>query len=199
MFWSQIVQRMALSRLLGAAKRTQLNSDRQAYVIGDKVTVFARLYTTTFEPINDALVKGQYTLRDRGAAPAAGDREVTLRPLPNQPGMYRGEFIAPAAGAYQFSVERDAETQLDFVVREPKFELGQTAMNETLLKELAATSGGAVLRKEDLGRLPEMLGQQAETIRTYVEVELWSSPLVFTALVMLLAAEWILRKKFQLK
>jgi len=199
LLWSQVVQRMALSRLLGEAKRTQLSSDRQSYFTGDRVTVYARLYTASYDPVNDAQVIGRYTARGGKAAENLGEREVTLRPLPGQPGMYRGEFVAPVAGAYKFAVDRDAETELDFAVQQPKFELGQTAMNEPLLKEMAAVSGGAFLREEDLYRLPELVNKKVEMVRSYIEVEVWSSPLVFTLFVLVTGLEWALRKKFQLK
>ena len=66
--------------------------------------------------------------------------EVILRPIPDQPAMYRGEFVAPSAGSYGFWVESDPQTMLDFNVTEPKFEFGETAMNEGLLRDLAATT-----------------------------------------------------------
>ncbi len=40
---------------------------------------------------------------------------------------------------------------------EPKFELGETAMNEALLRDLAATTGGAFFREEDLHKLPDTI------------------------------------------
>ena len=196
LFWSQIVQRLATARLLGAAKRTQLSSDRQSYFVGDRVTVYARLYTAGYEPINAAEVTGHYAATGRKAD---GNPAVALRPLPGQPGMYRGEFVAPPVGAYAFSIEHDAETKLDFVVQQPQFELGQTAMNEPLLTEMAQVSGGAFLREEDLYRLPALVAQPVETVRSYSEVEVWSSPLVFAWLVLVTGLEWALRKKVQLK
>ena len=199
LLWSQVVQRMALSRLLGEAKRTQLSSDRQSYITGDRVTVYARLYTASYDAVNDPQVTGRYAVRDTKATGTTGTGEVTLRPLPGQPGMYRGEFVAPAAGAYKFIVERDAETELDFAVQQPKFEFGQTALNEQLLKEMAAVSGGTYFREEDLYRLPGLINKKVETVRSYAEVEVWSSPLVFALFVLLTGVEWTLRKKFQLK
>jgi len=72
-------------------------------------------------------------------------------------------------------------------------------MNEPLLKEMAAVSGGAFLREEDLYRLPELVNKKVEMVRSYIEVEVWSSPLVFTLFVLVTGLEWALRKKFQLK
>ena len=198
LLWSQIVQRLATARLLGAAKRTQLSSDRQSYHSGDRVTVEARLYTPNFEPVNAAQVTGGYAPRDRQPT-APGEQAVTLRPLPGQPGLYRGELIAPQPGAYRFSVESDPETELAFAVQPPQFELGQTALNEPLLREMAAASGGAFLREEDLYRLPELVDKKVMTVRSDQEIEVWSSPLVFLWCVLVTGLEWALRKKFQLK
>ena len=199
LLWSQVVQRMALSRLLGEAKRTQLSSDRQSYISGDRVTIYARLYTASYDAVNDPHVTGRYAPRDSKTAGTTSFGEVMLRPLPGQPGVYRGEFVAPAAGAYKFFVDRDTESELDFAVQQPKFEFGQTAMNETLLKEMAAVSGGAFFREEDLDQLPGLITKKTETVRSYIEVNVWSSPLVFTLFVLLTGVEWALRKRFQLK
>ena len=122
-----------------------------------------------------------------------------LRPLPEQPGLYRGEFIAGAAGEYRLYVESDPETPLDISVTEPQFELGETAMNEPLLRDMARTTRGAFFREEDLHKLPETINATAERVRSSLEVELWSSPLYFIVLLLIASFEWVLRKWFFLK
>jgi hypothetical protein len=193
--WGQIAQRVSLQRLLGVSKRTQLSTDRQNYMTGDRVTVYARLYSTGYEPMREPSVKGIYGLKN-GTGPRP---EVTLRPIPEQPGLYRGEFVAPAAGAYQFFVEHDLNAPLEFNVNEPQFELGETAMNEPLLRELAAASGGAFFREEDLHRLPETISSKTERVRSPLEVELWASPFYFLILLGVVTVEWVLRKMSYLK
>jgi uncharacterized membrane protein len=197
--WGQMVQRLALTHLLGGAKRTQLSASRQNYFMGERVTVYARLYTAAFEPVTDATVRGFHANRTAPGPGAGAETEVQLRPVPDQPGTYRGEFVAPAPGNYKFFLERDQETQLDFTVLEPKFELGESAMNLPLLKELATLSGGVYLRDDDLRRLPEIIGRRADKVTSTQEVELWSSPLCFLVLLALVTTEWILRKLYQLK
>jgi hypothetical protein len=195
-FWGQISQRMAVQRLLGASKRTQLSSEKQNYSTGDRVNIYARLYSVGFDPVTEPLVKGYYGLRTGGI----GDQsELQLRPVPDQPGMYRGEFVAPAPGLYQFHVDQDPEMRLDFNVTEPRYELGETAMNETLLREMAAASGGAFFREEDLIKLPDTIMKKTDRVRSPLEVELWSSPLYFLLLIGIVTAEWILRKMSHLK
>ena len=193
--WGQIAQRVSLQRLLGVSKRTQLTADRQNYLTGDRVTLYGRLYSTGYEPLDEPSIRGLYGLKD-GTGPRS---EVTLRPVPEQPGLYRGEFIAPAAGSYQFYAEHDIDAPLDFNVTQPRFELGQTAMNESLLGELGDLSGGAFFREEHLHRLPDTIRSRTERVRSPLEVELWSSPLYFLILLSLVTAEWLLRKWSHLK
>jgi len=194
-FWGQIVQQMALTHLLGGAKRTQLSANRQNFSTGDRVTIYARLYTASFEPVNETLVRGYFAPRESTAT----GTEVLLRPLPDQAGMYRGEFVAPAPGNYKFHLDRDQATQLDFNVLAPQFEMGDTAMDEALLKDMAKLSGGQYLREDDLRRLPEIIGRRSDKVASTQEVEVWSSPVCFLLLLALAATEWILRKLSQLK
>lgn len=194
-FWGQLVQRVALPRLLGGSKRTQLATDRQNFVTGDRVSIYARLYGVGFEPVQEPSLKGFYALQDgRGAR-----SEVALRPVPEQPGLYRAEFVAGSPGQYRFHVEPDPDTALDFAVTESKLELGETALNEPLLRELATATGGTFFREEDLSKLPETISRKTERVRSPLEVELWASPFYFLLLLGVVTAEWVLRKRSYLK
>lgn len=196
LIWGQISQRISIQRLLGVSKRTQLNTDRQNYFTGDRVTIYARLYSGVgFDPVQERTVKGFFGLQSGSGARS----EVTLRPVPEQPAVYRGEFIAPSAGAYGFWVEIDPDTSLEFNVTEPKFEFGETAMNEPLLKELAASTGGQYFREENLYQLPETISAKSERVQSPLEVELWASPLYFLLMLGVVTVEWILRKMSYLK
>jgi hypothetical protein len=199
LLWGQIAQKLGLRHLLGGSKRTQLTVDKQSYSTGDRVTVYARLYGADFNPIKDASVEGGYTVKLPGG-PAAGERQtVTLRAVPEQPGMYRGDFTALAPGTHQFSVKSDPGTFVEFSVAEPKFESGETAMNEPLLKQMAEISGGAYFREETLSKLAEAMSSKQERVASTVDAELWSSPFYFLLILAVATTEWALRKRGQLK
>lgn len=193
--WGQIAQRVSLQHMLGVSKKTQLSTDRQNYLTGDRISIYARLYAEGFDPIQEPTVKGIYGLQNGQGTKS----EVTLRPIPEQPGLYRAEFIAPAPGAYQFFVERDPNVPLEFSVAEPKFEFGETAMNEGLLREMTQLTGGAFFREEDLRKLPETIQSKTERVRSPLEVELWASPLFYLLMLLVVSAEWVLRKMSHLK
>jgi hypothetical protein len=188
MLWGQIVQRMALPHLLGASKRTQLTSDQRNYSIGDKITLFARLYTETYEPMTAPTVTA-----------LCNNSQILLRPLPDRPGMYRGQLVATMPGNFQLSVEHDKSTTLEFTVTDPKLEITETAMNQTLLEQMASRSGGAFFREEDLPTLPNKIAGKNERLTSTLHVEIWSSPLYFLLLILTVTAEWIVRKFSQLK
>lgn len=191
--WGQIIQRLALPHLLGESRRTQLVSDKKSYSIGDRMTVYARLYTERYEPLADASVAG--ALKDE----AGNTTRIILRQMPGQPGMYRAEITASAAGNYTMNVEIDPEVKLDLPVTAPKLEFADTAMNESLLRQIAGTSRGQFFREEDLYTLPDSIQSRAEKIKSSVDVEIWSSPVFFILMLLLAGAEWVLRKTAYLK
>ena len=197
--WGQMLQRMTLQRLLGGSKRTQLVTDRQNVTSGERITVYARLFNVGYEPFTEPTVKAAYVLRNAPSGGSPPETEVILHLAPDQPGVYRGEFTAPAPGDYKFFVQHDRDTPLNFSVAEPRYELGETAMNETLLGQMATNSGGRFFREENLRDLPQTIGQKAERVRSTLEVEVWSSWFSYLLLLALLTAEWIGRKLSQLK
>jgi uncharacterized membrane protein len=197
--WGQMIQRIATPHLLNS-KRTQLKTDKEQYVSGEKVTVYAWLYDTTYEPLTDPAVKGYY-MPAAGESASRAEREVILRPVPDQRGMYKGEFIAPPAGSYQFYVDKPAEPEVkrDFTVAESTVEFGDTAMNEQLLRDIATTTSGQFFREENIDKLPDAIRLKNDRIGWPVEMELWSTKLFFLLVVSVVTAEWILRKSAQLK
>jgi hypothetical protein len=195
--WGQVIQRLALPHLLGASKRTQLTFDKKEYVTNEKVNLYARLYTEAYAPITQDKVKA-YVTETGPDDPRA--REVILRPLPDQPGMYRGEFNAPEKPAgYKLYVDLDKTTLVDLPVSEPKMEPGENALNAELLETLARTTGGKFVREEDLYTLPDQIKAETPKVVTNLEVEFWTSPLYYGLMILILAAEWIMRKMVQLK
>ncbi|MFI5378400.1 MAG: hypothetical protein ACHRHE_03765 [Tepidisphaerales bacterium] len=195
MLWGQITQRLALPHLLGASKRTHLMADAKRYNTGDPVTIYARLYTETFEPFTEQTVRASFWEGTGNKPP----REVMLKAIPEQPGMYRGVLVAPEAGSYKLAVDHDKATTLEFEVVDPDRELVEPAMNKAGLEQMAKASGGLFLREEDLLRLPEKVAAKVERKLTTREAPLVYSWAYFLLLMSVVTAEWILRKACQLK
>jgi hypothetical protein len=64
---------------------------------------------------------------------------------------------------------------------------------------MAEASGGAYDREELLHKLPDALGRKTERVQSKIEPPLWSSPFYYLLLLLVVTAEWMLRKRYQLK
>jgi hypothetical protein len=195
-FWGQMIERMALVHSLGDSKKTQLSSERQTYAIGDRIKVYARLYhDKDFTPYTEPTLDASY----ENAADRAIRGDFKLHAMPEQPGVYTGEFIATKPGPYRWHANLDANTWSDFSVTTQTIELTQTALNEASLKELAENTKGAFFREENLKSLPDTIQQKSQQRLSTLTVDFAFSPLYFLLLLTVVSAEWIIRKLSSLK
>jgi hypothetical protein len=74
LFWSRLVQRLAINHLLTGSRRTQLVLDRASALRGEKIGVTGRLFTSAFEP-----------LAEPSCAPASNARPGAPAPRPRPP------------------------------------------------------------------------------------------------------------------
>jgi len=193
-FWGQVNQRMAQQRFIGADKRVQISLDNQNYNVGDRVRVYARLYQEGYEPSLEERVRGVVTL-----AGADGQSEVALKAVDGQSGLFFGEFVAPAAGQYQFHLQEAPDQRIDFTVAENSLEMAETAMNAKLMQDVAALTHGRFFREEDLHQLVEAISTNPATVNSRLELELWATPLYFLLILFVVTVEWVLRKWSYLK
>ena len=193
-FWRQLTQKLGLHRALRGSKRTQLSAEKQSYAVGERVVVYARLYGPDFTPVQGEAIEAGFVIAGEDT-----EHPISMRALPDQPGMYRAEFMASTPAFHRFHVTADPATKLEFEVREVQFESGETAMNEPLLRSMAELSGGRFFREENIFELPAALTAKTERLTNVIDAELWASPLVFGVLLLLASVEWWLRKRWFLK
>lgn len=93
----------------------------------------------------------------------------------------------------------DPEAAVKFEVIEPKIEQMETALNIRGLEAMASIAKGHFLREEDLDKLPEMVAQQSATVASFRKIDLFYSPWWAAVLLIILFAEWLLRRLKQLK
>ena len=72
-------------------------------------------------------------------------------------------------------------------------------LNEGFLRRLARESGGRYVRASDARRLIAWLQEAAHQNAAPVQRDLWHRPWVMAALVLLLSAEWALRRMWGLR
>jgi hypothetical protein len=204
-FWIQVVRFLVENRSLQGTRRGFIDTDRTEYELGDRVLLVGRVLDPQFKPSSDAQVEATIHSDD------GRSQSVQMNLLPAQEGRYEGSFIASRVGNFQATIKLDGSDEseplidpISFRVVTPSAESGAFWLNEKLLTEIAAESGGKYMRLHELDRLP------AELPRLVTRAEFNSPPeplwdlnpyirfFAFCLPVLLLSAEWALRKWFKL-
>lgn len=196
--WSQCIQFLTLSRLMGEHKRIRLETDRAIYPLDGQVQLYAHLLDERFEPMMQAGFDVLVTpLTDEGAAP----RRVTLRPDARIPGLYEGYFSPTQTGRYRVESDagdRDLSNTTEFQVADTAPEMASTEMQLTQLQRIADLSGGRLLRVPELGSLPAEIDRSRQAIAYVTQAPLWDNAWVALVLLMLMGTEWIVRRTYDL-
>ena len=199
--WSQCVQFLTLSRLMGEHKRIRLETDRATYPVDGRVMLYANLLDDDYEPIDQPGFEVEVSALD--ADGAAGDpQRVTLRPDKSNPGLYEGYFSPPREGGYRVeanATDRPLSNSTEFQVADLRPELANTDMQIGHLRRIAELSGGESLSAVELPKLAALLNREPHTTTVRVDRPVWDNSLVAVAIIALLGFEWILRRKYDLR
>lgn len=195
--WSQCIQFMTLSRLLGEHKPIRLETDRSVYPAGDQVRLYAHVLDEDFQPVQ----KPRFDVDVSGLGDSAVELTIGLRPVRAEPGMYEGYFSPPEAGRYRVDSnldDRRLSNSLEFQVTGIEKELLETGMHIEYLQRIAKLSGGRLLSMSQLPMLPGLLDTEPVTTTVRVEHPLWNNWLVALLFVGLAGMEWLVRRRHDL-
>ena len=166
---------------------------------GDSVAIDVEARDAAFAPVADAAVGATVELPDgtrqtltfRRVAAPAGRFTSTFRP--DRAGLYHVRAEAARAGSPLGASDRwiyVGGSDREFV--DPR-------LNEGFLRRAARESGGRYVRAADAPRLMAWLQEAARQNAVPVQNDLWDKPWVLGALVLLLSAEWGLRRMWGLR
>jgi len=196
--WSQCIQFLTLSRLMGEHKRIRLETDRAIYPVGNQALLYAHVLDDSFEPVTQSGFDVTVSAVDNsGGKP----QRVTLRPDVENPGLYEGYFSPPRPGRYRMeanSADRSLSNTTEFQVADIKPEMANTDMQIERLRRIADLSGGKCLSIPRLGELSSLLNRKPHTTTVREELPLWDNGLVAFLLVFLVGFEWIVRRRYDL-
>ena len=153
-------------------------------------------------------LRGEVLNRDDSAqAPFAvlvaedgSERELALKPHPEEHGVFTGEMRLDAPGDYRVHLALDEGEQVArssdarVLVTSAGNEFFNAQANERLMSRIAAESGGRHFGAGELGKLVDALDANPRGTRTLLRLELWDMPILFLLLVALLTAEWGYRR-----
>ena len=193
-FWRQVFRWLvSLSR-----DRVEVQTERQSYSRNESVKVRAEVRDSSFNKVNDAVVKAQVTSPDRG------EEEVKLDWSAEEDGVYVGEFRTSGAGQHRVRVQAQSRSgkgegygsaSASFVVERGNREFFDASQKRDFLQRLAVQTGGRYYSLEEAGRLPGEIVYTDKNASAVEILDLWDMPVNFLFLVGLLIGEWCLRKK----
>ena len=196
--WSQCIQFLTLSRLMGEHKRIRLETDRTTYPVDGQVQLYAHLLDGRYDPIMQAGFDVNVTPLD---VPGAPSQRVALRPDASSAGLYEGFFSPTLPGRYRVESnagDRDLSNTTEFQVSDVEPEMANTDMQIERLRRIAELSGGKCLSMLELGRLSELLNLERYEKTHTTETPLWDNAWIMLLLIALMGTEWIVRRRYDL-
>ncbi len=195
--WSQCIQFMTLSRLMGEHKRIRLETDRSIYPVGAQCRLYAHVLDESFEPV----VQPRFDVFVTGLDGGQAKERISLRPDRGHPGLYEGYCALPSSGRYRVESnenDRQISNTSEFQVTDVNRELADTNVDLENLKRIATLTGGQCLSMQGFSELATLLDTDALTTEVRSERSLWDNGWVALLLIGLVGIEWILRRRHDL-
>jgi hypothetical protein len=196
-FWSQAMRWGTSNRLSGGV-RLKIGCDRRQVRPGDSIEVLARPRDASGRTISTAIVSAEM-------GEAARIQRIQLQPVPDSGGLYRGYFQNIEPGTHTIKVQvtspgfEGIRQELQIIAREIAGQEGvELARDSNRLSAIARAGGGKYMDIFEATELFKEFAAQGRDRTIEYNYEIWASYPVLALLVLLLSAEWILRKRMGL-
>jgi hypothetical protein len=190
-FWGQVARWMAYQRNLAQNETMRIYYRPERPQPEEPVTLFANIQTRAGEPLQAGDVRVQ------SVDPFGQVTTVQLMPADEQWGLFTGAFTPQAAGVHRLRLtcrEHDSTLETTLAVQEGAVEQVGRPARFDVLEEIAALTGGKVVTGNSVADLLPELAALPEPEPQVRRVQLWSHPLLASAILLLLAAFWVGRK-----
>lgn len=179
-------------------ERFQVDPGKRVYQDGESVRFTAGLWNEAYAPVSGARVRVEIR-PDSGVAPP---RSIEL-PAGVEPGRYEGADAALAPGAWSWEATAGNPTdgrELSrahgrFWVESMGPEFARTVPDREALAQVAARSGGTLFEAEGVDALVDAIPRAIRRQGRVREWDLWNHWLLFVSFVVVLSAEWFLRRR----
>ena len=195
-FWRNAIRWLALGRLKSGDRRFRVEVARASYTLGERAVVEARVLDEDFRP--SSAPKQEVVWSD----PEGRETRLDLPLVAGRAGVFRSTLDALRLGPYRVWIEAAGArvATADFEVVLPSLENQDPSPDPGLLRELAAVTGGKFV---ELPSMREVLAQfpggeeRREPISSRLD-DVWDRWATLWIALALLAAEWVLRKRWEL-
>lgn len=190
-FTGSLVQFLALK----ADKRFFKINHEQSFMENERIVFNAELYNDAYEAVNDPEVSVIFRSEEGKDYPFTFSRTTTA---------YRLDAGALPVGTYVYtaSVNRGGETFEEkgrITVKPFDLEGAELTADHGLLKALAEVTGGRMFFPENAGEIPSWLAESSDLKPVSYSTEVFDTVLnfkwIFFLILLLLSAEWFIRKR----
>ncbi len=192
MFWQQLLRWLVMDT------RGRVTSSTPSQMIYDdgRLPIRAKVKDPNFLPASDAKVEAHIIGPDGISA------VVDLQPDPLEAGEYATDWNAEKPGSYVVEVHARRGTEdagrdvFTFRREDGVAEDFHAEQNRELLQKLSEQTGGQYYRPNEMDRLAKEISYSEAGISVRETKDLWNMPIVFLLILLLRAAEWVLRRKW---
>ena len=193
-FWRQAVRWLAASAPDAVAVTVPESAEP-----GDVAWIGVDVSDAAFQPASDAVLAATLKTAGGEAAPVAFRRDGARN------GRFQAAVRTETAGLYRLDVNaRRGATLLGtatrwFDVGGGNREFADPRLNEEFLRRASRASGGRYVRAAEASRLVSWIEEAVPQNAAPERRDLWHEPWVFALVIALLAAEWIVRRRWGLR
>jgi len=195
LFWSNVVRYLATLQ----ARHVVITAGGDRFNLGERVTIEVEAYDDKFNPLKAETFK--LVLTDTGGSRPR--QTVELKAVGDKPGRFKATIRMVHTGTFELNVPDDYALGKDKVqpktvrVELPRAEAARPEADRATMMGIPSRPEN-FLEIQDVARLAEIIPSDRKTAVREKFMELWDSNLTLVLIVLLLAVEWIVRKKYNM-
>ncbi len=195
-FWNQLLSAAMQPPYSVSDQYASIGTDRVEYEIGDSATIRVRLHDAAGSPVGDATVDAILMQNGQRVATVPLSSEDPAR------GTYQAQTPPLTSGHYEVRVQASgydasalsASTPI-WVGSRDSLEFRRVSLDRSSLEEIAAATKGEYFHESDAAGLLEKIKPLSNGAIVETDIVVWQSFYWFWAVIVLLAIEWVLRKR----
>jgi uncharacterized membrane protein len=195
LFWRQAVRWISA----GAPDRVAITAPA-GVVPGNTAALGVDVRNDAFAPVTDAQVSLKVTL------PGGTTRDLRATASDPESGRYSVDFRFDEPGVYRISASRQGDSTPRAAIADrwllvggADLEMADPRLNDQVLQRIATATGGQYLAADRVAELTTLLRAVEPELSAPRLQELWHNVWIFVAVMMLLASEWVLRRRWGLR
>lgn len=194
LFWSNVVQYLATLH----ARHVVITAGGDRFSAGERITIEAEAYDENFAPLKAAT----FDVEMIDTETRAGET-IVLKAVADKPGRYKATIRATRTGTFELTALKGDPMAADKVqsktirIELPKAEALRPEADRQTMRNIASRPEH-FLEIHEIDRLTELIPSDRKTAVREEPWELWDSNLTLLLIGVLLAVEWIFRKKYNM-